>query len=487
MSASTTTARLGLPGRLATLLIAAAALSVPASAQGRRPAPKPPEKKKEEAKPEPPPRWFAVHAGTVQTLTQGVLRDVTILSKNGKISAIGRDLVLPKGTEELDARAYRVYPGLVAYNSFGIVSSSPADGTDVFGLNLVLALSQGITTVGVGNNLAKLTYGTLEGHAIGPRAMVVRLSLRSGSMRARLREDLEKVRAYERAARAAQLAKARGETVTPPKKLSGKLALYARMLAGDVWGSAKANTRSELARLAKLAEDFGFKVLIEGGAEAWTMAPRLARIGCRVIVTPRARMSEDEQTNRPNGWSIENAAILHKHGIRVAIMSQQAGIGLWGLAGNDLFTLALEGAFAVRGGLSEKDALEALTLNPARFMGIDDQIGSIEVGKDCDLIVIKGNLLDYKTLPAWTVVNGRIAYDKQKDTLLRHVRESGPKGEVPTLWPRRKGSQQPAMPKTPEEEEKPEAPPTKKAPPAKEAPPAKTTPPAKKAPAKNGK
>ena len=405
-------------------------------------------KKKAEEKPEPPPRWFAVHAGQVHTVTQGVLRDVTILSRNGRIHAIGRDLSLPKGTEVLDAKGKRVYPGLIAYNSFGIVASNPEHGTDVFGLNLVIALSQGITTVGAGNSIAKLTYGTLEGHLLGPRPTLLRLRLNGAANKARLRADLDKVREYQRDLREHQLALKRGEKDhAAPKKLSGKLGAYLGMLQGSVWATVKADRRQDLNEVATFAETYGFRVLIEGGAEAWTMAPRLARVGCRVVVNPRGRDSarEDTSSQRPSGWTIENAKILHQHGIPLTIVTQSGGIGLWGLAGNDLFTLSLEAGFAIRGGLPQTAALEALTLQPARFMGVDDRLGSIEVGKDMDLVVLKGDLFRYTNLPEWTIVNGRIAYDKAKDTLLKHVRPRDLKQPEPPviLWPRRKDSAQP--------------------------------------------
>lgn len=393
-----------------------------------------------------PDRYLAVHAGRVYTVSGAVLRDVTILSKNGRISAIGRDLALPEKCEVLDAKDYRVYPGLIASNSFGIVGGNPADSTDVFSLEMAIALSTGITTVGTGNTVAKLTWGTLEGHLLGERPLTVRLNLRGGAQLRKLREALDEVVEYRRKVRANESAAARGDKPEKLKPLQGKQAMFARLLSGEVWAYCQANSRSELTQVAELAIQYGFRVTIEGAAEGWTMAPLLSRAGCRVIVVPRARESEDAASNRDTGWSIENAARLHESGVPVTIMSKSAGIGLWGLAGSDLFTLPLEAAFAVRGGLPEAAALEALTLNPARFMGIDDRVGSIEVGKDCDLVIARGDLLHYETLPEWTVVNGRIAYDKQKDSLLRHVRSREIQGKnlkVPLLWPRAEEQEQP--------------------------------------------
>lgn len=428
--------------RAGLVFVASLALISGASAQSRptrsRPAkstkaPKKDVKKKDKKKD----RYFAVHAGQVYTVSGPVLRDVTILSKNGKIVEIGRDLHLPKKTEVLDAKKYRVYPGLVAYNSFGLVGG--ADSTDVYSLEMAIALSTGITTVGQGNTIAKLTWGTLEGHVVGAREMTIRLSLRSAAQRKKLRKALDGVVDYRRKAREYKAALRRGEKPTKLKPLKGKQAMFAKLLSGEVWGYARADSRADLAQLVELATRYGFRVTLEGGAEAWTMASEISRAGFRVIVVPRSRRSENPTLSRQTGWSIQNASILHKHGIPVVIMSRSAGIGLWGLAGSDLFTLPLEAAFAVRGGLPEAEALKGLTLNPARFMGVSDRVGSIEVHKDCDLVITRGDLLHYETLPEWTVVNGRIAYDKEKDSLLSHVRSRDIQGknlDVPLLWPR---------------------------------------------------
>jgi imidazolonepropionase-like amidohydrolase len=103
--------------------------------------------------------------------------------------------------------------------------------------------------------------------------------------------------------------------------------------------------------------------------------------------------------------------------------------------------LPMEAAFAVRGGLSEDAAVRAITIDAARVLGIDHRVGSIEVGKDADFAIVDGQLLYYMTLVRWTVVNGRVAYDKQKETLLDHIRPGGDRNAPPPedYWPRSLG------------------------------------------------
>src|SRR5690606_36059995 len=112
--------------------------------------------------------------------------------------------------------------------------------------------------------------------------------------------------------------------------------------------------------------------------EGWTVASLLGRARCSAVVVPRARRREDPRLERPNGWTIENAARLQQAGVPVTVMSANTGIGTWGLAGHDLFTLSLEAAYAMRGGLDAEAALASITLMPARLLGVDHRVGSIE-------------------------------------------------------------------------------------------------------------
>jgi predicted amidohydrolase YtcJ len=174
------------------------------------------------------------------------------------------------------------------------------------------------------------------------------------------------------------------------------------------------------------------------------VADRLGRAGVRAVVSPRTDggfgggPQPDERLNRPNGPSIENAHRLHRHGVPVAVVPISPVIGLWGIAGRDLLHLNMEAAFAVRGGMSNEAALRAITLDAARVLGVDDRVGSLEPGKDADLIVCSGDILHYLTQVHYTIVNGRVAYDKAQDTLYAHIRPEGKLEpvEFDDQWPR---------------------------------------------------
>ena len=120
-------------------------------------------------------------------------------------------------------------------------------------------------------------------------------------------------------------------------------------------------------------------------------------------------------------------------------LARTLGISLGGLAGRDNLHLPMAAAFAVRGGMTGEQALRTITLDAARVLDVDDRVGSIEVGKDADFAITDGDLLSYQTLVRWTIVNGRIVYDKEQDTLFSHIRPAAEPEADPTddYWPRR--------------------------------------------------
>jgi hypothetical protein len=183
-----------------------------------------------------------------------------------------------------------------------------------------------------------------------------------------------------------------------------------------------ASTRTDLLEIARLAQRFGFRPIINGCQEGWIVADELGRAGASAIITARDRSTKSEQLVRTGGSSIENAAILHRAGVSVTIIPGSAGISLGGIVGRDLMHLTVEAGFAVRGGLSEKAALDGITIEPARLLGVEARVGSIEVGKDADMIVTDGDILHYQTFVQWAVVSGEVVYDKEAELFFAHIR-----------------------------------------------------------------
>lgn len=402
--------------------------------------------KKEEEKPEPD-RYLAVAGVTVHTMAGAVLEGTTVLSKNGKIVAIGRSVTIPDGAQTLDARGYHLYPGLIALRSSRLVGSgSPEDSTDVYGLYLELALAGGLTTVVSGNAAAKLTRGSVDDLLLKKNLFEsIEYSTRNPSSRRKLREALERVRGHLRDLEDYERRKKTDPDAPKPdeKWIKGDYAKALRLMKHEATARANADSTHDIRAVCGLARHYDLQVVIEGAREGWTVADEMGRARVAAVISARDRVDPDERTNRPTGSTIQNARVLHEHGVPIAITATRSYISTGGMGGRDLQHLPLEAAFAVRGGLPDEAAIRAITIDAARILRLDHRIGSIEVGKDADFAITDGLLLHYLTHVRWTIVNGRVAYDQQKDTLFDHLHPESKPGAPPPRdhWPRSLGEE----------------------------------------------
>ncbi|MBL8863704.1 MAG: amidohydrolase family protein [Planctomycetes bacterium] len=378
-------------------------------------------------------RWFAIQGGDIYTGTGAVLRGATLLAKNGRIHAIGYDLDVPPEAKTLDARGYRLYPGLVAISSQGLLGNASGDFRDTidpFHFRMVLGLATGITTTGVGSSVVKLKRFSVKDAVINERVFsTFAWSNNNPRGKSELRDKFAAAARYQREYREWQRKVKEQKDLPEPSKRGIDNNVLA-VLNGDTTAKFSTNDRDELLGVARLAQEYGFRPVVEGCQEGWTIADELGRAGVRAVVTPRARRTKDERQVFDGGSSIENAAILHRAGVPVAITPATEGVDLGGLVGRDIMHLPLEPGFAVRGGLPERAALESITLQPARYLGVSHRVGSLEVGKDCDVIVTDGDVLHYKTFVQWAVVDGKVVYDKEKELFFAHIRPR-PEAEAP--------------------------------------------------------
>lgn len=201
---------------------------------------------------------------------------------------------------------------------------------------------------------------------------------------------------------------------TTPKKPTAKPELIA-LLNHETSMRVRANTVDEISDMVDLAEELGYDLVIEGGIEAWVLAEKLGVSGVGVIYTPRQRREPQAGREESSGSFVESPRVFHDAGVSFAVSTLSNSISTGGLAGRDLTSLPLEAAFAVRGGASEKAALEAITIVPAKMLGIEDRVGSLEKGKDADILILNGSPLDYRTYVEQAVVAGKVCYDRKKD------------------------------------------------------------------------
>ena len=382
------------------------------------------EKADDDAKEEEEDKFLALVGGEIHTGLGGVLRNATLLSKNGKIEAFGYDVDVPEGAEVVDVNGMRIYPGLIAVGSFGLFGGSGdlSDSVDPYNQNMTLALAAGITTAVNGNTVAKLKRGHVEGLVLKESAFES-LSYSNGNPQGQLKVegDFAKAAEFLREYRAYEVEKRSNKEAKEPSR-KGVDAKYVSILRGDTRPRFAANSRTDLVEIAELAQRYGFRPIVEGAREGWAVADELGRAGVTAIVTPRTRRGKDERQVAEGGSSIENAAKLYSHGVPVVVVPASRGISLGGIVGQDLLHLPIEAGFAIRGGLPEDAALESITLEAARVLGVDYRIGSIELGKDADLIVTDGDVLHYQTFVQWAIVDGEVVYDKQEEMFFAHIR-----------------------------------------------------------------
>ena len=108
-------------------------------------------------------------------------------------------------------------------------------------------------------------------------------------------------------------------------------------------------------------------------------------------------------------------------GVRVALLPYQNRVSLDGRAGRDLTAYPFEAAFAMRGGMDETTALRSITLEPARILGIEKRVGSLEAGKDADVVIWSGHPLHYRSFAKTVWINGKVYYERQKSRLYRDI------------------------------------------------------------------
>lgn len=263
----------------------------------------------------------------------------------------------------------------------------------------------------------KMSYGDLDGMLASSTPVY---GLSSGSLagklnRFKLRETVAKARKYLEEQEAHEKQVKAGKKSTPPKKPVTDDVL--RLVKREIYLRTDANSVDQIRDMIALAKELDIKLMLDQAAEAWLVASELGEAKTPVAFTPRRYRAAPKGEEGQAGTSIEMSGTLEKAGVPFAVTSLSSSISLNGLAGRDLTSLPLEAAFAVRGGCSERAALASLTLVPAQMLGLADRIGSIDPGKDADLLILDGPPLDYRTYVDTAVVNGKVVYEREKDRI----------------------------------------------------------------------
>jgi len=390
--------------------------------------------------------------GRVLPMNGPAIEGGVVIVENGKIARVGKDIPVPEGATVIDAAGGWVLPGLIeAHTTIGLREeygpsnsdelSDPVtaqlvvlDALNPFDKSLRNAREAGITA-------ALVTPG--RGNVIGGQAAVVRLagksveemtilspagikfslgegpkdayggkgrlpSTRMGSayvVRKALLEAgeyLKKAKDYE-AAKAKAKGKAKdgkaGEEAQAPKR---DLALepLAALLDGKLPAFIECYRADDIMTALRLVDEFKFKAVLIGCAEGFRVAGEIAKRGVPVIVGP---MGVGPRRVETMDVTIANAAVLAKAGVKVVLEAEEDALGIGALE-----ELPLAAALAVKGGMDRDAALRAITLTAAEVLGVADRIGSLEAGKDADVVVFDGDPLDYKTRVKAVLLKGLV-------------------------------------------------------------------------------
>jgi len=268
------------------------------------------------------------------------------------------------------------------------------------------------------SSVIKLSYGSLEGMFVKDVAF---LELTPGALtgatnQAAWRDQIAKAKKYLIDQAKHEQATREGKREQPPRKPVGDEVLS--LVKRDIALRIPANRVSEILEQVELAKELNYRLILKGGVEAWVVPQALSEAGVGLTITPRIRREPRFGEEQSSGSWIELPRVLEATGIPFAVEALDGAVSVGGLAGRDLTSLPLEAAFAVRGGATESRALAAITIVPATMLGLQDRIGSIEVGKDADLLILNGNPLDYRTYVETAMVNGRTVYQRDKDRVV---------------------------------------------------------------------
>ncbi|MCB9876711.1 MAG: amidohydrolase family protein [Planctomycetes bacterium] len=410
----------------------------------------------EPAKNDKPKSYTAIVGGDVYLGTGQRLTGATVLIADDKIETVGHNLKLPEGTVVIDAKGKCVSPGFVAVagGGMGADRNGPyADTVNPFAPDIKQGLAAGVTsflagstngrgTPGGSNAVVKLAYGDLDGMVLRENPVVGISMPMSTDERDKLYEQIDAAKKYLQEVADYPAAKAKDEKAKAPQAprggeklvevLEGKASLWVNLGGGSFGffrrrgGSGGESDVDAIRQGLDLAKKLGRGVVLVKPTSAWVIPDEIAATGSKAILSPRTRVEADPKAPDHTGSNLASAAILARSGVPVAVtcpvgMFGGAGVGTNGILGQDLNTPNVDVAYAVRGGLDNRKALRTITLDAAEMLGVADRVGSIEPGKDADILILDGDPLHYATFVTTAIVNGKVVYEKGDDALYRHI------------------------------------------------------------------
>jgi imidazolonepropionase-like amidohydrolase len=371
-----------------------------------------------------------------------VIENGSILIDDSKIIEVGEDLVAPLDAETIDVEGKMVLPGFIdAHCHIGMWEEGMGfegdDGNEMIepvtpqlraidainpmDMSFEEAYAGGVTTAVTGPGSANViggmfvalkTYGKRVDDMILKDPVAMKIAFGENPKRvyesqkkspmtrmataAILRETLFKAKAYKEKKEQGK------EDPSKMPEYDMKMEALLKVLNKEIPLKAHAHRADDIFTALRIAKEFDLDITLDHCTEGHLIADYLAREGKGVIVGPTlSNRSKVELRN----LTFDTPRILHEAGVKIAIMTDSPVI--------PLHYLPICAGLAAKSGLDEMEALKAITINAAEIVGIDDKVGSIEVGKDADIVIFDGNPIkdiDCKTYA--TIINGEVVYKK---------------------------------------------------------------------------
>ena len=379
---------------------------------------------------------IAIKGGKLHTVTTGIIEKGNILIENGKITAVGADVAIPEGAEVICAEGCWVTPGLIDVHTHistfaepqprpvihdGNETSSPntcqirgIDGLNPRDMAIEVARNAGFTTcytgpgsanvlggTGIafktkpgetvydivipGTEMMKMAFGENPKNVYGSRHVLPNTRM---GVAAVLREALFNAKAYSDAK-----LKAEKEGKEPPKP-DFKLEALVPVVRGEMKCRIHAHRNDDIVTAVRIAKEFNLDFVIEHCTEGYMIKDFLKKENVTAVVGPL-----DMQPAKMEIWNatFDNPGILEKAGVNFCLTQDTSS-----------FTkiLPINIGIAIAHGLSHEYALKAVTINPAKVLGLEDRMGSLEAGKDADIAIFSGDPFCNYTLCRTTIIDG---------------------------------------------------------------------------------
>ena len=398
-----------------------------------------------------------IQNATILTVTHGNIEHGSILIRDGKIAAVGADVKAPEGATVIDAAGQFVAPGTVdchshiaidgGVNEGGPSVSSMARIPDVLNpddIDIYRDLAGGVTEANVLHGSAnsiggqtvviKLRWGKpadqlpFEGAMPGIKFALGENPKRSGfrppagvpqrypgtrmGVEETIRQAFTDAREYKKQWDDYNQRKAAGEQNLIPPQRNVTLDPLVEVLEGKRYVHSHCYRADEILMLLNVAKEFGFKVrTFQHVLEGYKIADELVAAGVG------ASTFSDWWAYKMEAYDAipYNMALMTQRGVVVSVNSDDA---------EEATHLNQEAAKGMKyGGLSANEAMKLFTLNPAIQLGIDNRVGSIEVGKDADLAIYNHDPLSVYAVVQKTLIDGQVYFDRQRDIAQRAANE----------------------------------------------------------------